>query len=130
MGKQFVVIIPRSWKANRLRWVIADVAEPMIVDIDDIPTPLETTDSLYDYGFNSAKRLYPAVPRFGLQPEDTIRNCSPSSAEESPQRLSKMVDGAGKYRAYYNPNRLTTGRIQWQPEELGLYPEPPQLPGL
>ena len=54
---KLVVILPTGWEIEHIRYLQADVTEPVVMDLEGLDTPLDTPDSLYNYPWKVCKRV-------------------------------------------------------------------------
>lgn len=55
--ENILIVFPREWKIEKVRYLQGPVAEPAILNIDDLPTPLDPMENGMESWLNH--KLYP-----------------------------------------------------------------------
>ena len=58
---KLVVVLPTGWEIDHIRYLQADVDEPLVLDLQEIETPLDSPESFYNYPWKVVKRVKKTV---------------------------------------------------------------------
>ena len=57
--KNVIVVLPRAWDIQKIRYLQADISEPMLLDADEIDTPIDSQFSLFNHRLYTLKHNGP-----------------------------------------------------------------------